>query len=147
MPYSIRFARFALAGAPALVLCGGVKRVGERPAGDIAVLMPGGSDAPHIHRTLNWHSSFSDDPDIVLRIAEMQAQVELGRLLPKENLLPTIHMEDVSEDELAQWRVTGKFRGACDARRHRYRLERCDTAIQIAAEGRRRATASLISPN
>jgi hypothetical protein len=109
MPYSIRFARFALAGAPALILCGGVKRVGERPAGDIAVLMPGGSDAPHIHRTLNWHSSFSDDPDIVLRIAEMQAQVELGRLLPKENLLPTIQIEDVSEDELAHWRVLGNF--------------------------------------
>ena len=107
MPYSIRFARYALAGAPALILCGGVKRVGERPAGDIAVLMPGGgSDAPHIHRTLNWHSSFSDDPDIVLRIAEMQAQVELGRLLPKENLLPTSRWRTSPR---TNWRVLGNF--------------------------------------
>ena len=35
--------------------------------------------------------------------------MELGRLLPKENLLPTIQMEDVNEDELAHWRVLGNF--------------------------------------
>jgi hypothetical protein len=29
--------------------------------------------------------------------------------LPKENLLPSVQVEDIREDELARWRVLGNF--------------------------------------
>ena len=86
--------------------CGGVsdreRRRGHRRS------VPGGSDAPTSTAPQLAQLVFRRS-DIVLRIAEMQAQVELGRLLPKENLLPSVQMDDISEDELAQWRVLGNF--------------------------------------
>ncbi len=77
MAFSIRFARFAKVGPPALILCSGIAGSGERPMAETAVLMPG-TDGKHVYRMLSWEDAFSEDPLIVLTLAQMQGTIELA---------------------------------------------------------------------
>ena len=108
MAFSMRFARIAKVGPPALILCSGTASEGERPLGEVAVLMPG-TDGKHVFRTLTWEDGFTEDPLIVLTLAQMQGTIELGSLIPAQNVLEVVEFEPVSEEELLMWRVLRQY--------------------------------------
>jgi hypothetical protein len=108
MAFSMRFARFAKVGPPALVLCSAIAGAPERPVGEVAVLMPG-TDGKHVFRRLTWENAFTDDPLIVLTLAQMQGTIELGSLIPERNVLEVVEFEPISEEELIMWRVLRQY--------------------------------------
>ncbi len=108
MAYSMRFARFAKVGPPALILCSGTARHGERPIAEAAVLMPG-TDGKHVYRMLTWEDAFTDDPLILLTLAQMQGTIELRSMIPHQNVLEVVEFEPVSEEELIMWRVLRQY--------------------------------------
>ena len=108
MAFSMRFARFAKVGPPALILCSGTARHGERPLAEAAVLMPG-TEGKYVYRLLTWEDAFTDDPMILLTLAQMQGTIELGSLIPPLNVLEVVEFEPVSEEELLMWRVLRQY--------------------------------------
>ena len=108
MAYSMRFARFAKVGPPALILCSGTAGDGESPFGEAAVLMPG-TEGNHVYRTLTWKDTFTDHPLVLLTLAQMQGTIELGLLIPQWNVLEVVEFEPVSEEELTMWRVLRQY--------------------------------------
>ena len=85
MAFSMRFARFAKVGPPALILCSGTAGDGESASGEAAVFMPG-TEGKHVYRTLTWEDTFTGDPLVVLTLAQMQGTIELGSLIPERCL-------------------------------------------------------------
>ena len=108
MAFSMRFARFAKVGPPALILCSGTAGDGERAFGEAAVLMPG-TEGKHVYRTLTWEDAFTGDPLVVLTLAQMQGTIELGSLIPEQNVLEVVEFEPISEEELLMWRVLRQY--------------------------------------
>ena len=108
MSFSMRFARFAKVGPPALILCSATASAGERPLGEVAVLMPG-TDGKHVFRRLTWEDAFTEDPLIVLTLAQMQGTIELGSLIPAQNVLEVVEFEPISDEELLMWRVLRQY--------------------------------------
>ena len=108
MAFSMRFARFAKVGPPALILCSGTASAGERPLGEVAVLMPG-TDGKHVFRRLTWEDAFTEDSLIVLTLAQMQGTIELGSLIPAQNVLEVVEFEPISDEELLMWRVLRQY--------------------------------------
>ena len=108
MAFSMRFARFAKVGPPALILCSATASAGERPLGEVAVMMPG-TDGKHVFRRLTWEDAFTEDPLIVLTLAQMQGTIELGSLIPEHNVLEVVEFEAISEEELLMWRVLRQY--------------------------------------
>jgi hypothetical protein len=108
MAFSMRFARFAKVGPPALILCSGTAGDGESPVGEAAVLMPG-IEGKHVYRTLTWKDAFTRDPLVVLTLAQMQGTIELGSMIPEQNVLEVVEFEPVSEEELLMWRVLRQY--------------------------------------
>ena len=108
MAFSMRFARFAKVGPPALILCSGTAGDGESPFGEAAVLMPG-TEGQHIYRRLTWKDTFTGDPLVLLTLAQMQGTIELGSLIPQWNILEVVEFEPISEEELLMWRVLRQY--------------------------------------
>jgi len=108
MAFSMRFARFAKVGPPALILCSATASAVERPLGEVAVVMPG-TDGKHVFRRLTWEDAFTEDPLIVLTLAQMQGTIELGSLIPEHNVLEVVEFEAISEEELLMWRVLRQY--------------------------------------
>jgi hypothetical protein len=108
MAFSMRFARFAKVGPPALILCSGIAGDGQGPSGEAAVLMPG-TEGKHVYRTLTWKDTFTDDPLVLLTLAQMQGTIELGSLIPQWNVLEVVEFEPISEEELLMWRVLRQY--------------------------------------
>jgi len=108
MAFSMRFARFAKVGPPALILCSATASAAEGPLGEVAVIMPG-ADGRHVFRRLTWADAFTEDPLIVLTLAQMQGTIELGSLIPEQNVLEVVEFEPVSEEELLMWRVLRQY--------------------------------------
>lgn len=108
MAFSMRFARFAKVGPPALILCAGTAGDGESPFGEAAVLMPG-TEGEHVHRMLTRKDTFTDDPLVLLTLAQMQSTIELGSLIPQCNVLEVVEFEPISEEELLMWRVLRQY--------------------------------------
>jgi hypothetical protein len=108
MAFSMRFARFAKVGPPALILCSAMAGEGVPPVGETVVLMPG-PEGKHVFRKLTWQESFTDDPLIVLTLAQMQGTIELGLLIPQHNVLEVVEFEPISEEELRMWRVLRQY--------------------------------------
>ena len=48
--------------------------------------MPG-NDGNHVFRSLTWEEAFTEDPLIVLTLAQMQGTIELASLIPDKNVL------------------------------------------------------------
>jgi len=108
MAFSMRFARFAKVGPPALILCSATAGEGQPPVGETAVLMPG-PEGKHVFRKLKWQASFTEDPLIVLTLAQMQGTIELGLLIPQHNVLEVVEFEPISDEELRMWRVLRQY--------------------------------------
>ena len=108
MAFSMRFARFAKVGPPALILCSGTAGKDESPFGEAAVLMPG-TEGKHVYRTLTWKDTFTDDPLVLLTLAQMQGTIELGLLIPPLNVLEVVEFEPISDEELLMWRVLRQY--------------------------------------
>jgi len=108
MAFSMRFARFAKVGPPALILCSAMAGEGVPPVGETVVLMPG-PEGKHVFRKLTWQESFTDDPLIVLTLAQMQGTIELGLLISQHNVLEVVEFEPISEEELRMWRVLRQY--------------------------------------
>ena len=108
MAFSMRFARFAKVGPPALILCSATAGEGQPPVGETAVLMPG-PEGKHVFRKLTWQASFTEDPLIVLTLAQMQGTIELGLLIPQHNVLEVVEFEPISDEELRMWRVLRQY--------------------------------------
>ena len=76
--------------------------------GETVVLMPG-PEGKHVFRKLTWQESFTDDPLIVLTLAQMQGTIELGLLIPQHNVLEVVEFEPISEEEFRMWRVLRQY--------------------------------------
>jgi hypothetical protein len=58
---------------------------------------------------LTWEDAFTDDPMILLTLAQMQGTIELGSLIPPLNVLEVVEFEPVSEEGLLMWRVLRQY--------------------------------------
>jgi hypothetical protein len=70
--------------------------------------MPG-TEGKHVCRTLTWKDTFTDDPLVLLTLAQMQGTIELGSLIPQWNVLEVVEFEPISEEELLMWRVLRQY--------------------------------------
>ncbi len=120
MAHSMHLAHFALSGAPALVLCGGYADVLGNFLVESAVLMPGPPEAPRSNEQVAWERSpvtgitdISAASAIALALAQLQAQVALGRLLSANTspLRSSLDLQEVAGAELSYWRLLGHFGG------------------------------------
>ena len=76
--------------------------------GEPAVLMPG-TEGKYVYRMLTWEDAFTDDPMILLTLAQMQGTIELGSLIPEQNVLEVVEFEPISDEELLMWRVLRQY--------------------------------------
>ena len=70
--------------------------------------MPG-IEGKHVYRTLTWKDAFTRDPLVVLTLAQMQGTIELGSMIPEQNVLEVVEFEPISEEELRMWRVLRQY--------------------------------------
>jgi hypothetical protein len=71
--------------------------------------MPG-TEGKHVYRTLMWEDAFTGDPLVVLTLAQMQGTIELGSLIPEQDVLKVVEFEVVEFERISGEELTS---GGC----------------------------------